>query len=144
MTVTNYLPALFIDENDYNEFLERHNKARINRKDLKDVQGPLFLGIDAGSTTTKAALIDKDNNLLYSFYKSNEGKPIDVTLEMLTDLYKKIPDGAYISKSTVTGYGRVDQAAFNVDIGEIETMAHYKATEAFLPGVDSSLISARI
>jgi predicted CoA-substrate-specific enzyme activase len=137
LTVTDYLPPLFNDEIEYNEFIDRHNKARVNKKDLKDAQGALFLGIDAGSTTTKAALIDKDNNLLYSFYKSNEGKPLDVTLEMLTELYEKIPNGAYISKSTVTGYGEgLIQAAFNVDIGEIETMAHYKAAEAFLPGVD--------
>ncbi len=134
---TKHIPPLFKDEDDYNEFIQRHDKDKIKRKDLSEAKGNLFLGIDAGSTTTKAALIDEDKNLLYDFYRGNEGKPIDAVMEMLKDLYSKIPEGAHIAKSTVTGYGEgLIKAAFKVDLGEIETMAHYKGAEEFLPGVE--------
>ena len=134
---TKHIPPLFKDEEDYNEFIQRHNKDKIKRKDISGAKGNLYLGIDAGSTTTKAALIDEDKNLLYDFYRGNEGKPIDAVMEMLKDLYEKIPKGAQIAKSTVTGYGEgLIKAAFKVDLGEIETMAHYKGAEEFLPGVE--------
>ena len=134
---TKHMPPLFKDDEDYRQFKERHNKAKINRKPLSEATGTVFLGIDAGSTTTKTALIDQDKNLLYEFYKSNEGNPIEVVREILTDLYSKLPAGVKIGKSTVTGYGEgLIKAAFKVDIGEIETMAHYKGAEEFLPGVD--------
>ena len=134
---TKHIPPLFKDEEDYNEFIQRHNKDKIKRKDISEAKGNLYLGIDAGSTTTKAALIDEDKNLLYDFYRGNEGKPIDAVMEMLKDLYEKIPKGAQIAKSTVTGYGEgLIKAAFKVDLGEIETMAHYKGAEEFLPGVE--------
>ena len=134
---TKHIPPLFKDEEDYNEFIQRHNKDKIKRKDISEAKGNLYLGIDAGSTTTKAALIDEDKNLLYDFYRGNEGKPIDAVMEMLRDLYKKIPKDAQIAKSTVTGYGEgLIKAAFKVDLGEIETMAHYKGAEEFLPGVE--------
>ena len=134
---TKHMPPLFESDEDYRKFKERHDKAKIKRKDLSKAKGTVFLGLDAGSTTTKAALIDNDKNLLYEFYKSNEGKPIDVVREILTDLYSKMPEGVKIGKATVTGYGEgLIKAAFKVDIGEIETMAHYKGAEEFLPGVD--------
>ncbi|GAB1475253.1 2-hydroxyacyl-CoA dehydratase [Bacillota bacterium] len=131
------LPRLFKDEGEYEDFTNRHEKEQIKRRNLSQAKGSLFLGIDAGSTTTKAALIDEEKYLLYSFYRNNEGKPLDAVLEMLRELYGLIPPDAYIGKSTVTGYGEgLIRAAFSVDLGEIETMAHYKAAEEFLPGVD--------
>lgn len=131
------MEPLFKDEQEYEEFKARHDKAKIEHGDIKDAAGPLFLGIDAGSTTTKAALIDRDKKLLYSFYKSNEGNPLETTREMLKELYQLMPENAYIGNTTVTGYGEgLIQAGFDADYGLIETMAHYKAAEEFLPGVD--------
>ncbi len=134
---TKHMSPLFKDQADYDEFINRHNKDKIKRKDISKAKGNVFLGIDAGSTTTKAALIDEDKNLLYDFYKSNEGNPIEAVIEMLKDLYGKLPKEATIAKSTVTGYGEgLIKTAFKVDLGEIETMAHYKGAEEFLPGVE--------
>lgn len=134
---TKHLPPLFRDDEEYREFVERHDKDRIKRREIKDASGKLFLGIDAGSTTTKAALIDDEKHLLYSYYKNNQGKPLEAVLDMLGELYNLLPAESYIAKSTVTGYGEgLIRAAFHVDLGEIETMAHYKAAEEFLPGVD--------
>ena len=134
---TKHMPPLFKDEEDYRAFKERHDKAKIKRKPLAEAKGTVFLGLDAGSTTTKAALIDEDKNLLYEFYRGNEGKPLEVVKEILTDLYSKLPEGVKIGKATVTGYGEgLIKSAFKVDLGEIETMAHYKGAEEFLPGVD--------
>ena len=128
---------LFKDEEELEAFRERHARARISRKNLEDCTGPLYLGIDAGSTTTKAALIDSDKNLVYSFYRNNEGNPLETTRTLLRELYEKLPKDCFISRSTVTGYGEgLIQSGFNVDEGIIETMAHYKASEQFLPGVD--------
>lgn len=128
---------LFKDEEEYAAFKERHARAKIERRGIVSAKGPLFLGIDAGSTTTKAALIDRDKKLLYSFYRSNEGNPLATTKQMLKEVYGMIPDAAYIANTTVTGYGEgLIKAGFNADYGIIETMAHYKAAEEFLPGVD--------
>ena len=136
-TNTKLVEPLFKDEAEYKEFCERHQRAKIKRADLAACEGPLFLGIDAGSTTTKSALIDKDGNLVYSFYKNNEGNPLKATREMLQELYSQLPKNAYIAKTTVTGYGEgLIKAAYRADYGIIETMAHYKAAESFLPGVD--------
>lgn len=134
---SDHLPVLFKDEEDYKEFKDRHGKEAIGRKSINFAKGPLFLGIDAGSTTTKAALIDKDKNLLYSYYTSNEGRPLDCVLGMLYEIYGLLPDEAYIGKAVVTGYGEgLVKSAFNVDVGVIETMAHYKGADEFSPGVD--------
>ncbi|MFV0518337.1 MAG: acyl-CoA dehydratase activase-related protein [Aminipila sp.] len=136
LSETKHTNPLFVDQNDYNEFRQRHEKNKIKRKDIKKAKGKLFLGIDAGSTTTKAALIDNDKNLLYSYYRNNEGKPLEATMAMLKELYSLLPENVTISNATATGYGEgLLRAAFNVDLGEIETMAHYKAAESFLEGV---------
>ena len=90
-----------------------------------------------GSTTTKATLIDRDGYLLYSFYRGNEGNPIRATLTMLNELYRELPEGAFIANTCTTGYGEgLIKAAFKADLGEIETIAHFRAAEYFLPGVD--------
>lgn len=134
---TKHVDPLFVDSDDYKKFHERHKQDTIKRKDIKKAKGKVFLGIDAGSTTTKAALIDEDKNLLYSYYTSNEGKPLEATMNMLKELYSLLPPKAYIANVTATGYGEgLIKAAFKADMGEIETMAHYKAAEEFLPGVD--------
>ncbi|MFP4697322.1 MAG: acyl-CoA dehydratase activase-related protein [Eubacteriales bacterium] len=131
------LKPLFKDEEELIEFRQRHKTAKINKANLKDYTGNCFLGIDAGSTTTKVALIDEKGNLLYSFYGSNEGSPLKSSIRILKDLYKELPNSAKIANATVTGYGEaLLKAALSVDIGEIETIAHYKAAEYFLPGVD--------
>ena len=137
LSETKHMPFLFENEAQYDAFRKRHDQDKIKRKPLAEAKGRLYLGIDAGSTTTKAALIDEEKNLLYSFYTGNDGKPIDATLAMLKELYPQIPEEAYIQKVTVTGYGEsLFKAAVHADYGEIETMAHYKAAEEFLPGVD--------
>lgn len=133
---TKHVNELFKDFTDFEEFSKRHNKNKIKRREIKKAKGKLFLGIDAGSTTTKAALIDDEKYLLYSFYRNNEGKPLEATMTMLKEVYSLMPDSAYIGNALVTGYGEgLIKTAFNVDMGEIETMAHYKAAEEFLPGV---------
>ncbi len=134
---TKHIDPLFRDHEEYAEFLSRHSKDKIRRKDIRRARGNVFLGIDAGSTTTKATLIDEHNNLLYSFYRSNEGDPLEAVRSMLTELYGLLPENAVIANTAVTGYGEnLIKAAFKADMGEIETMAHYKAAEEFLPGVD--------
>ncbi|MDO4745242.1 MAG: acyl-CoA dehydratase activase-related protein [Bacillota bacterium] len=134
---TKHVDPLFKDAEEYKVFRDRHLKDTIKRKDIKKARGKVFLGIDAGSTTTKAALIDEDKNLLYSYYTGNEGKPLEATMNMLKELYSLLPPKAFIANVTATGYGEgLVKAAFKADMGEIETMAHYKAAEEFLPGVD--------
>lgn len=137
MSETKHIEPLFRNQADYDKFRARHDKDRIRRKDLSKAKGKLFLGIDAGSTTTKAALIDEDKNLLFDFYRSNEGKLIEAVIQILRKIYAGMPEGAYIANTCVTGYGEgLTKAAFKADLGEIETMAHYKAAAEFLPGVD--------
>ena len=134
---TKRVEPLFRNQAEYDDFKQRHNRAKIQRKPLHEVSGPVFLGIDAGSTTTKAALIDQNKKLVYSFYKNNEGNPLEATKELLTDIYSKLPADCYIGRTTVTGYGEgLIQAGFRADEGIIETMAHYRAADEFLPGVD--------
>ncbi|MBI6873718.1 2-hydroxyacyl-CoA dehydratase [Clostridium aciditolerans] len=131
------LRPLFKDEHELQSFTERHQKYLVKKESLEDFEGNCYLGIDAGSTTTKAALIDDNGNLLYSFYGSNEGSPLKSAVRILKDLYSKLPPKASIVNSAVTGYGEgLIKAALLVDIGEVETVAHYKAAEFFKPGVD--------
>lgn len=131
------LNALFSSSEDLFAFRKRHQEHTVRRKELAGYEGPCFLGIDAGSTTTKAVLIDPDGRLLYSYYGGNQGSPIDSTVLILKDLYGKLPEKAYIANSLVTGYGEgLIKAALGVDMGEVETVAHTSAAEFFCPGVD--------
>ena len=131
------LRPLFLDEEELQVFNKRQNQYKVARKELKDYQGNCFLGIDAGSTTTKATLIDEEGSLLYSYYGSNEGNPLTLVRKILKHIYTILPSGAIIRNSAVTGYGEgLIMEALKVDIGEIETIAHYKAAEFFLPGAD--------
>jgi len=134
---TNRLPALFRNWQEYKAFKERHDTHRVLRRDPADAVGKCFLGIDAGSTTTKIALIDEEGALLYTHYGSNEGSPLESTIKALKTMYRQLPAGTEIAWSAVTGYGEaLLKAALGIDAGEIETIAHYKAAEHFCPGVD--------
>ena len=135
---TNPLKPLFSIDADYQEFKERHDKEKVEKGDLKTYSGDCFVGIDAGSTTTKLVLIDRDGKLLYSLYGSNEGNPLQSVIKMLKQLYAEIPEKAVIRFSGVTGYGeKLIQTALNVDLNEIETIAHYTAAKQFMPNVTS-------
>jgi predicted CoA-substrate-specific enzyme activase len=131
------LAPLFSGPGDLENFRRRHSRHKVERGNLVTYTGPCFLGIDAGSTTTKATLIDQEGRLLYSYYDSNHGSPIQSAVKILKDLYSQLPDGAIIVNSAVTGYGEgLIKAGLRVDLGEIETIAHFTAAEYFYPGVD--------
>lgn len=131
------LKPLFENEEELNAFRERHNQAKAGQKPLCEAKGNLYLGIDAGSTTSKAVLMDEENNIVYSHYESNRGEPLDLCVKILSEIYRTVPAEAKIVNAAVTGYGEdLIKAALKVDIGEVETMAHYKAASHFLPGVD--------
>lgn len=130
------IEPLFRDEDEYREFEERHNKNQVPKGDLSSYEGKAYLGIDAGSTTTKLALIDYEGKLLHSFYSSNEGKPLETVVRALQEIYSLLPEGVSISGSMATGYGeQLIKAALRVDQGEVETVAHLKAASHFLPDV---------
>lgn len=131
------LRPLFLDKSEYESFKERHNKNIVNSIDIKDFSGNCYLGIDAGSTTTKAALIDDNGNIIYTYYGSNEGNPLESSKRILKEIYKEISGKGNIVNSTVTGYGEaLIKTGLRIDIGEIETIAHYKAAKFFKEDVD--------
>ena len=131
------LTPLFTNDEQYGDFKARHDMARVKSINLAEYRGKAYLGIDAGSTTTKVVLIGKEGEILFSHYSGNEGNPIMKLVLILKELYKKLPEDVDIIKSTVTGYGEaLMKAAFHADFGVIETIAHYKAAEFFQPGVD--------
>lgn len=135
---SNPLNPLFSIDAEYEEFKERHAKETVKRGDLKTYQGNCYVGIDAGSTTTKLVAIGEDNELLYSLYGSNEGNPLQSVIQMLKTFYAELPKGVTVRFSGVTGYGeKLIQTALNVDLNEIETIAHYTAAKEFLPEVTS-------
>jgi len=132
------LDPLFKDDKEYEEFKARHDKDQVKKADLKKYKGDAFLGIDAGSTTTKLVLVDPEGTLLYSLYGSNKGNPLKSVMEMLKKLYSILPKDVVIRYSGVTGYGeKLIQTALNVDLNEIETIAHYTAAKKFQPNVTS-------
>ena len=137
-TTTNPLKPLFVTDSEYEEFKERHNKDVVKKGDLKNYHGDCFIGIDAGSTTTKLVVTDNEGTLLYSLYESNGGNPLKSVMGMLKKLYAVIPKDAKIRCSGVTGYGEsLIKTALNVDLNEIETIAHYTAAKKFMPDVTS-------
>ena len=132
------LEPLFKSKEEYNSFLERHKQNSVKRKNIKDYSGDVFIGIDAGSTTAKLVAIDNEGNLLYENYRGNKGTPVDTIKTMLLDLYSVLPKTTVIRCAGSTGYGEMlIKTAFNLDISEIETMAHFEAANYFLPGVES-------
>lgn len=134
------MEPLFKDNNEYNQFLERHSKNSVVKGNLAEYEGNCFLGIDAGSTTTKVALVGEDGSLLYSFYSNNNGSPLKTTIKALKEIYEVMPDSAKIVRSCSTGYGEaLIKSALLLEEGEVETVAHYYAAAFFEPDVDCIL-----
>lgn len=131
-----YNQPLFANETELKEFRSRHAKAYIPSKSLKDYDGPLYLGIDSGSTTLKFVLIDENEEIRFEKYQPNKGNPVEVIKNIFEEIYKKYPN-IKIAGSASTGYGEdLAKNAFNLDAGLVETMAHYKAAAKFKPEVD--------
>jgi predicted CoA-substrate-specific enzyme activase len=136
-TISSNLRPLFSDEKEYADFRERHAQAKAEYIDPAQYSGSAYLGIDAGSTTTKLALIAQDGRLLYTYYISNKGNPVAVVKGQLEKIYELCGDRIKICGSSVTGYGEeLIKNAFGVDIGLVETVAHYHAAKRFQPDVD--------
>ncbi len=134
------LDPLFRSHEEYEAFVQRHSAAKVKRGDLQSYRGDCFLGIDAGSTTTKLTLIGTEGELLWSFYAGNQGSPLQTAIRALTDLKEKLPEGARITRSCSTGYGEnLLKSAFRLDEGEVETIAHTTAAAFFDPKVDCVL-----
>ena len=131
------LPALFENEADFEKFCIRHSKASVAHRDIDTYEGSAYLGIDCGSTTTKLVLISKDKEILYSYYSSNKGNPVDVVRTCLTEIYDLCGDRIRIRGSAVTGYGEeLIKNAFSIDYGLVETIAHFTAAKYFKNDVD--------
>ena len=134
------LEPLFETPADYQSFCKRHEKTVLPRGDLSTYSGNCYLGIDAGSTTTKLALIGEDGQLLYSFYGNNNGSPVETAKEAVRELHHFLPHSAKIVRSCSTGYGEaLLKSAFSLDEGEVETIAHCTAASFFDPKVDCVL-----
>ncbi len=134
------LSQLFEGMDEYEGFCRRHGTHKVQRTELSSYHGKCYLGIDAGSTTTKIALISEKGELLYSFYASNQGKPIETAKDAIRQLKTIMPENAYIARSCATGYGEaLLQSAFALDEGEVETIAHCTAASFFDPKVDCVL-----
>ena len=131
------LEPLFTNANELEEFRKRHAEEKAMRGSLEDARGPVFLGLDSGSTTTKAVLINQKGEIIWDFYSHNMGNPVELAVKMLKELYRKLPKDVYIARAVSTGYGEaLFQAAFGVDSGEVETIAHFRAADFFVPGVE--------
>ncbi len=134
------MEPLFQDEQEYKDFCEQHNQYKVKKGALESYSGNCFLGIDAGSTTTKVALVGDDGTLLYSFYSSNNGSPLKTSIRAIQEIYAKLPENARIVRACSTGYGEaLIKSALLLDDGEVETIAHYTAAAFFEPEVDCIL-----
>ena len=134
------MEPLFADEDAYDAFKNRHSMHHVETSDLSSYHGRCFLGIDAGSTTTKVALVAEDGSLLYSFYSSNDGSPLKTAIRSIKEIYRLLPEDVHIVRSCSTGYGEaLLKSAFLLDDGEVETVAHYYAAAFFDPEVDCIL-----
>ncbi|MBF1014886.1 MAG: 2-hydroxyglutaryl-CoA dehydratase, partial [Lachnospiraceae bacterium] len=134
------LEPLFNSEEEYEAFKAEHKKAEVKKGNLADYHGKCFLGIDAGSTTTKVAVVAEDGTLLYSFYSSNNGSPLKTSIKAFNEIHELMPKDCKIARSCSTGYGEaLLKAAFLLDEGEVETVAHYTAASFFNPKVDCIL-----
>lgn len=137
LTEVKRLSPLFRSEKELLDFKNRHSKECAETAEIKEAEGAVFLGLDAGSTTTKAVLTDRKGRILWRFYRVNAGSPIEQGIALLKELYKVLPVKAHIARTVSTGYGeKLFQAALGADSGEVETIAHFKAANFFLPGVD--------
>jgi len=135
--VENLVNPLFTSEEEFETFLKRHQKVTVPTRDITTYSGKAYLGLDSGSTTIKVVLLDEDENILYRYYSSSKGNPVSLFLEQLKKIRELCGDRIEIVSSTVTGYGEeLMQVAFGVDIGIVETIAHYTAAKHFNPDVD--------
>ncbi len=131
------LPPLFASKIEYEEFAERHARATAPTREAESYSGKAYLGVDCGSTTTKLILLSENKEILYSFYASNRGDPVDVIREQLIKIYDLCGDRIRICGSAATGYGEeLIKHAFGVDLGVVETIAHYTAAQYFMPNVE--------
>ena len=134
------MEPLFAEEDDYKAFVNRHSRQSVKTKDITSYHGKCFLGIDAGSTTTKAALVAEDGSLLYKFYSNNNGSPLATAMQAMKEIKEALPADGEIAWSCSTGYGEaLLKAAFLLDEGEVETISHYYAAAFFEPEVDCIL-----
>ncbi len=134
------MEPLFASQAEYDAFMERHSKHHVQTADLASYHGNCYLGIDAGSTTTKVALVGEDGSLLYSFYSNNNGSPLATAIRSIKEIYEQLPADAHIVYSCSTGYGEaLIKAALQLDEGEVETVSHYYAAAFFNPQVDCIL-----
>lgn len=138
--------VLFADQTAYDEFQLRHGKNRVKRGNLSSYTGKIYLGIDAGSTTTKIIAMGEDKQVLYSSYGSNQGSPLDTVIHELREFYVGMNKTAQIAGTGTTGYGEaIIKAAIHADFGEVETFAHLRAAQEFCPTVSlSSILAGRI
>ena len=131
------MEPLFATEEDYEAFNKRQSAYQVKKGDLSQYHGNCYLGIDAGSTTTKTALVGEDGTLLYSFYSNNNGSPLKTAIRSIQEIYSILPEDAHITFSCSTGYGEaLMKAALLLDEGEVETVSHYYAAAFFDPEVD--------
>ena len=136
----NRMEPLFTDEADYEDFKTRHASHDVKKGDLATYEGNCYLGIDAGSTTTKVALVSEDGSLLYRFYSNNNGSPLATAIRAMQEIHDQLPEKAQIAYSCSTGYGEaLLKSALMLDEGEVETISHYYAAAAFEPDVDCIL-----
>ncbi|MDR0959922.1 MAG: acyl-CoA dehydratase activase, partial [Propionibacteriaceae bacterium] len=136
--VSGRMAPLFADDEERAEFTARHEGERVPRRDLAEVEGACFLGIDAGSTTVKAVLIDSDARICYSHYQAGGGDPVGAARAIVEEVRAALPGTAIIARTCVTGYGEpLVKAALHLDDGEVETIAHYRAAAHLVPDVTS-------
>ena len=134
------MEPLFSSQEDYQEFAQRQSSYKVSAGELSSYHGNCYLGIDAGSTTTKTALVGEDGSLLYSFYSNNNGSPLKTAIRSIQEIYSLMPEDAHIAYSCSTGYGEaLIKAALLLDEGEVETVSHYYAAAFFDPEVDCIL-----
>lgn len=140
LVVSERMAPLFSDEAEKRAFDERHGRVRLPRLDPRLIEGPAFIGIDAGSTTTKLVAIDREGRILASFYEANGGHPLAALVKGLRSIYASLPPSAVIGRACATGYGEdLAKAALGADEGEVETVAHSAAAARLLPGVEAVL-----
>lgn len=127
---------LFSSKEEYQNFCRRHEENSSHIKYLSKVDNPMYLGIDAGSTTVKAVICNKNGDILSQMYRMNHGNPVPIIRDYLMEVYQKWPDIVFAS-TAVTGYGEdIIRHAFGMDTGIVETIAHYTAAAKFMPDVD--------